>query len=486
MAIVLAYNSLLKKAISVFGFALLVNFLPAQQGPLRFGSISPYTSTTATNYTNNNNFAANNILTTVAPAIAKDNKSIQTLIKGFDSDGMFTSKNKHIGFALKLINTLKEPQVGSMLFKIASSAGAVLYQENIPLNINKKGSYDRDFEFANGQLQPGFYTASLDINTNRYANIVNYNFGYEADKSAFRTQIPVDFISFWENAKRELLSINPNYQTYPRPDLSNKSSNVYEIEFTSAAKAIIRGYLSVPKTGSRHGVLYKICDYLSELKPELRKDLAVFCLNVRGVGSSAPNYALPYDSYGVYNADDKSKYMLKGVYLDAVRGLDFIHTQAAAYKLDNNKIIASGTGLGASAAVAVAVLDQRLRGIALETPTFVGMREMLSFADALGNNTWPSSMFKSFCTNRRSGKETLLRTLDYFDPVSFAPFVNCAVLTGFNLRSTATPVQSVYSFINNLRITKKETHVCKECSSGMDRAFYGLRETWIREKLRQP
>lgn len=478
MAIVLAYNTIFKITIPILSFGLAVNLLPAQKAPLPFGSVSPYNTTTSNNYTINNAI--------VSPVITKDNNSLQATIRGFESDGMFTTKNKHIGFALKLINTLKESQVGNIVFKIASSTGSVLYTENIPLSINKKGSYDRDFEFANGQLQPGFYTASLDINTNRYSNILNYNFGYEADKSAIRTQIPIDFISFWENAKRELSSINPNYQTYPRPDLSTRSNNVYEIEFVSIAKAVIRGYLSVPKSGNRHGVLYKICDYLTELKPELRKDLAVFALNVRGVGSSAPNYAFPYDSYGINNADDKNKYILKGVYLDAVRGLEFLHSQASTFKLDNNKIIASGSGLGASAAVAVAVLDQRLRGVALETPTFVGMREMLSFADALGNNTWPSSMFKSFCTNRRFGKENLLRTLDYFDPVSFAPFVNCAVLTGFNLRSTATPVQSVYSFINNLRVDKKETHVCKECSSGMDRTFYGLRETWIRERLKRP
>lgn len=482
MAIVWAYH-LLKKITLVSLLGLLGLVCNAQLAPLPFGSISPYNQ-------KNQNFSNSNMVvsTVTTPVVAQNNTSIQAFIKGFDEDGMYTSKSKKIGFLIKLVNTLKEQQAGNMLLKIASSTGSILYSENIPISLNKKGSFERVVEFAQGQLFPGFYVASLNINTNQYSNLLNYNFGYEVDKSAFRTQIPIDFISFWENAKRELGSINPNYFSYPRPDLSTRSNMVYEIEFVSYAKAVIRGYLSVPKSGTKHAILYKISDYLSELKPEIRKDLAVFSLNVRGVGSSAPNYALPYDSYGIMGLEEKNKYILKGIFLDAVRGLEFLHSQGAQYKLDASKIIAAGTGLGASATVAIAVLDQRLRGITLENPTFVGMRETLSFAETLGSNAWPSSMFKRFYTNARnsSGKEAMLRTLDYFDPVSFAPFVNCAVLTGFSLRNSATPAQSVYSFINNLRVNKKETHVCKECVTGMDRVFYGLRETWIKEKLRQP
>ena len=67
-------------------------------------------------------------------------------------------------------------------------------------------------------------------------------------------------------------------------------------------------------------------------------------INSRGTGSSNQNYNFAYDQLGVYNLKDRNRYVLKGVYMDALRGLDLIFQFAPSMKFDTKKVIATGSG----------------------------------------------------------------------------------------------------------------------------------------------
>lgn len=425
---------------------------------------------------------------TITSSFSKNKTSIIPTVQGFKSDAVYNTKDKRIGFLLKLQNTLKAQQGGNINFQLINNVGSVLYKETVPFMLNKKGSFSKNFEFANGQFLPGYYLANMHIVTNAYEDVASYNFGYEPTKIASKINLPMDFVSFWENAKRDLANVPANFYQQARPDLSNKHTDVYEVQFNSVDKAVIRGWLSVPKSGSKNGVIYKLGDYLNNQAPELRREIAVFALNVRGAGESITNYNIPYDQYATYNLQDKNKYILKGVYLDALRGLEYLIANSAALKIDNKKIIMVGNGLGAAAASAVSVLDPRIKGVVLEGPSFVSYKDMLNFGEAATPVQWPTSLFKSFYSSRRSvsDRSTMLRTLDYFDPVNFAPFISSPVLVGFNQNSNISPAQCVYNFISQLRIDNKEVHTSKDGMNGLEKGFYGLKETWIKEKLKQP
>jgi cephalosporin-C deacetylase len=479
------YKHILLKILTVSFFSIIIceQLCSQNNGPLQFSSNPQvnrtYNSSSASTFNNTTGF--------VSP-IAKNKTAIKTEVDGFSSNGVYTTKDRRIGFVLRLQNTLKEQQAGNINFQLINNAGIVLYKEVVPFLLNKKSSFNKTFEFAGGQFQPGYYLANMHIVSNVYEDVAAYNFGFEPTKIVAKTAIPIDFVSFWENAKRELINTSPNFYQQARPDLSNKHSDVYEVQFNSIDRAVIKGWLSVPKSGSKNGVIYKLGDYLNNQAPELRREMAVFSLNVRGAGGSNTNYNLPYDQYGTFNLQDKNKYILKGIYLDALRGLEYLFSNSGALKIDTRKIVVVGNGLGAAAATAVAVLDPRIKGVVLEGPSFVSFKEMLNFGEAATPTQWPASMYKSFYASRKMGvdRSAMLRTLDYFDPVNFAPFISCPVLVGFNQNSTISPAQCVYNLISQLRVSNKDIHVSKEGLNTLEKGFYGLKETWLKERLRQP
>lgn len=416
----------------------------------------------------------------------QDKTSITPKIKPFNSDGVFDSKSRRIGFALELLNNIKEEQTGEIIMQISNNTGGVLYREIFPFKIKKKARFEKDYIIANGQLQPGFYVSSLSIATNKYADTISYNFGFEPNKIVSKLTPPRDLVSYWETAKRELAATPANFSVTPRPDLDNKNCNAYEVEYKSIDKATIYGWLTVPKRSGKNPVLYKISDYQSELAPEYRRDVAVLCINTRGTGSSTENYNFSYDQLGVYKLKDRNKYVLKGIYLDALRGLDFITQFSNQMKLDTRRIVVTGSGLGAAASAVLAAIDTRPQGIVLEGPSFIGMKDMLNASEAMPSMGFPAYMFKKFYTTQGVSKEAMLNTLAYFDPVYFAPYISGAVLTGFSLHNTNVPPQCVYAFVSQLRVSKKDSYECKDCGNSLNKGFYGFKETWLKERFGQP
>ncbi len=435
-------------------------------------------------------FSNQNAVTTVVTSDfssqPKDKTSITSSIIPFQKDGIYNAKSRRIGYTLKLQNNLKIEQVGNILMQISNSTGTILYKEAYPFSIKKKSSFQKDYVFATGQFSPGYYVSSMSILSNTYADVASYNFGYEPTKVVSKISTPSDFVNFWEQAKRELASTVPNYAVTPRPDLSNKFSDAYEVEYKSIDKAIIYGWLTVPKNSKNRPVLYKISDYQNELAPELRRDVAVLCINTRGTGASNQNYNFAYDQLGVYNLKDRNRYFLKGTYLDALRGLDFITTYASQMKLDTRRIVVTGGGLGGTIAAVMGAIDSRPTGVIMEGPSFIGMRDMINFNEGMTNISFPASMFKNYCGNQKTSKESVIKTLEYFDPIYFAPYINCPILVGFSLHNTNVPAQCVYTFINQLRVSKKDIYECKECGNSLDKKFYGFKETWIKERFGQP
>ncbi len=416
----------------------------------------------------------------------KDKTSIKQSIRSLGKDAIFKSNDKHIGYVVRLENKLKQEQLGSIVTQISNNNGVPLYKDVQSFKIKKRGVYQKDFLFDGSQLQPGFYVSNINVVTDKFADTISYSFGYEPEKVNIKNNPPSDLVAFWQQAKNELNATPANYKITPRPDVVNKTSDTYEVEYSSVDKATIFGWLTVPKRNKKSPLLYLISDYMGELKPEYRSNMAVLSINTRGTGSSTTNYNYAYNDLGLVNIKDKNKYILKGIFLDAIRGLDLIKTFNAKTGIDNTQIVVGGSGLGASASVILAALYPGLKGIFLDSPSFMDMRTMINFNEGVVNTTFPSSMFKSYYTSKKNSKEAILATLDYFDPVYFAPYVSCPVLVGFGLKNLNNPASGVYNFFNQLRIQKKDKYVCKECETSLDRGFYGFKEAWLKEKLGQP
>ena len=418
--------------------------------------------------------------------IYKDKTSIKRSVRGLGKDNIYESRDKHIGYSVRLENTLKEEQSGSIVTQIANQTGVALYKDIHPFKIKKSGVYEKDFLFESSQLQPGYYVSNISVITERYADTVVYNFGYEPEKIYIKNNPPADLVNYWDQARRELAASPANFSITPRPDLGNKFSDAYEVQFSSTEKAVIFGWLTIPKNNRKNPILYNISDYMSELKPEYRRDVAVLSINTRGTGPSTTNFNYGYYDLGLLNIKDKNKFVFKGIYLDALRGIELINTFASKLGIDNSKVVVGGCGLGASISVIVSSFYPNLKGIILDSPAFIDMRTMINFNEGVANTTFPSLMFKNYYSTKKNTKDALLNTLDYFDPVHFAPYVSCPIIVGWGSKNISSPAIGVYNFFNQLRVSKKDKYVCKNCEANMDKGFYGFKEAWLREKFGQP
>ena len=434
------------------------------QKPLRFSGTN---SNTNTGYT----------------AVYKDKSSITSKIINLNKKGIFDRKDKFIGYTLRLYNNVREEQTGEISIQVSNNAGKLLYQDVAGFSMRKKGEFEKNYFFDASQLTPGYYTSKLSISSYRYADTLSYTFGFEPSESVTTTSIaaPRDFVNFWDQAKRDLSSTNPDFVVTPRPDLFKRNFTTYEVEYKSIDKAIIYGWLTVPENKSSHPLLYIISDYQSELIPEYRRDLAVLSINTRGTGSSNQNYNLGYDQLGVYNIRDKNRFYLKGVYLDGLRGLDLISQFASQLRIDTRKIVVQGAGLGASVAAYLGAVDSRVSGIVMEGPNFIGLKD-----NVVNNNSgFPSNMFLNYINQQRVSKDNIINTLDYFDPIYFAPYINNRLLVGYSLNSNNSPAQNVVNFYNQIRV-KKDKYECKNCGNTLNKGFYGFKETWLKERFGQP
>ncbi len=413
---------------------------------------------------------------------AKDKNSIKSKIIALNKKGIFSRKDKFVGYTLRLENNVRQEQTGEIALKVINQSGVILYQDVAGFSMRKKGEFEKKYFFDVSQMQPGYYTSTISISSAQYADSVSYTFAFEPTTAATTvSSAPSDFVNFWEQAKRDLNSTRADIAIRPRPDLYRKNHNTFEIEYQSVDKAIIYGWLTVPADKSSHPVLYIISDYQSELIPEYRKDVAVLSINTRGTGPSNQNYNLGYDQLGLYNIADRNKYFLKGVYLDGLRGVDVIFQAANQLHLDTRKIVVQGAGLGASVAAYLGAIDTRVSGVVLEAPNFLGFSSLLNSSQG-----FPASMFNSSIFQRRITKDNVLNTLEYFDPIYFAPYISNRILVGYSLNNSNTPAQNVIQFIDQLRINKKDKYECKNCGNTLNKGFYGFKETWLKERFGQP
>ena len=203
---------------------------------------------------------------------------------------------------------------------------------------------------------------------------------------------------------------------------------------------------------------------------------------MRGIGNSRDVIKPDYYQYNIYNLNNKEKYIYRDVYMDCLRGLDFI-CRNSSLKLDTANIIIKGSGQGATLAAATAAMDHRVSGLILDRPLYMDMRSMIQNAEVYNKNSWPASVFINYYESKYNGlnKEAFLKTWDYFDPVYFAPYISCPVLVGFTMHSTVLPPQCVYVFLGQLRVGKKDTYVCYDCENSMEEKYYGFENMWIGE-----
>ncbi len=416
---------------------------------------------------------------------AQDQTSISYKIKSYRENGIYGPTDSKVAYILKLKNNIQDNQKGNINVKVINDLGQESYHDDIAIFIKPTSTYAKDVEIDVAKLPTGFYTITFNIVTNHYSQAVYYVFAVEPDKIKPTGIRPLDFTSFWDNARNELTNLNPSYKVIRRGDISTTNNDIYLIEFQSIGNVAIRGWLSVPKKHKANIVMYRLPDYATTAAPESRNDMAVFSIDARGFGNSADMGRLDYSSFLVKGLTSKETYIYRAEYMDCLRGLDFI-CKNTDLKLDAGKIILTGVGQGATLAAIVSAFDNRVKGVILDRPCLMDMRTIFAIGEVKSQVPWPINAFKGYLGANRMGLDNFFKTWDYFDPLSFAPMIKCPILIGISLKSSISPPQAAYNFYNQVLSNKREIYSCPDNESGIDESFYIFENNWIKETLKIP
>ncbi len=426
------------------------------------------------------------LLLAVSALFAQEaNSTISSKIKGLRENGIYSTKDRNVGYDIKLNNTITDNQKGTIVLSIKNLFGQAIYTEEIPLFIAPKGVFYKDLKIDASKFIPGFYYTQMVIKTNHFNQNFNYVIAVEPEKISSTSSTPFDFNTFWNEAKNDLANINPLYKITRRGDVSTSTNDVFLIEYISLGNVPIRGWLSIPKGRRKYPVIYKLANYATDNFIDNQSNMATLSIDVRGIGISADMGKIVYDNYITAGLTNRNKYIYRAVYMDCLRGLDFLYKNASLM-IDTSKIIVKGEGQGAAIAAIIASFDNRVKGIIMEKPTLVDMRTVFTVAEQRNQKMWPVNAVKSFLSDKKISTDDFFKTWDYFDPLSFATQIKCPVLVGLSLKHSTSLPQPTYNFYNQLINKKRELYCVADNENGMNDAYYRFENYWIKEILRLP
>jgi cephalosporin-C deacetylase len=418
--------------------------------------------------------------------IAAQFKPYEVQIKQARNNGVYTAKDSKIGLNIKIKNNQTDNVKGTATIEAINQYNQVIHKEEAAIFINPKSNFFKLIQIDASKFSPGFYTVVINSTTN-YGNSTNTEVvAIEPTKVKPIVNQPTDFLAFWNETKNELAAITPMYKITRRGDVSTINNDVFLIEFTSLNNLLIRGWLSVPKTGKKNGVLYKLPNYAQATGIDNRSNVATFCIDARGIGMSGDNVQLNATNYLIAGIGNKYTYVYKGLIADAVRGVDFLLQNASQLRLDTAKIVTYGEGQGAALASITAALHNKVKGVVANRIQLADVRTAIALGEQKNYTGFPIGIIKNYAIANQQNLDIYFKTWDYFDALSFAPLIKCPILIATNIKDTQNFAPAAYNFYNQILTTTREFYSVADTDSGMNNSYYIFENNWLKEILRLP
>lgn len=433
-------------------------------------------------------FAATLLLLSSATAFAqdKDDSDGEMFIeaKPRNKNGIFKG-NDEISYKLNIKSTYRDKQEGKFKYVVTTDEGKPVFKDSSDFSIGAGSS--KSVNVKVNAKNAGFYHIDFMFNLSAYDDTVRKVFGLNPESITSQLHKPADFDSFWLQTRQQLADVKPQYKVLERKDLSTKYKKVYLVEMKSYENLLIRGWLVIPTDGHKFPVHYRVPGYVVELKPNMdNDDYIAFDINVRGNGNSKDVVHINTDNYNVTNIEDKNKYIYRGVYMDCLRGLDFLYSHSNL-GIDTSKIYVEGGSQGGALAVVTAALDKRVKVLTMQVPLFADIRDNYNISASYKEQVVPFKMFRRY-KGQHAGFtwDKFFENFDYYDPQNFAPMVKCPVLMGIGLLDQFCPPRCSMSLYNHLGTTNKEWVSVPNSTHEVDLNYFMFQNLWIREKFRIP
>lgn len=364
-------------------------------------------------------------------------------------NALFDAKHP-VKYNVEVFNNYKSDQEGKIAVEVKTATGGVVGISEIDFKV--KANNRKMVEWKIPVDNPGFYDIIVRVNLTEYDDTIRNVFGYRPFEITTPLHRPADFDAFWQKAKDDLKAVNPDYRITPDDILSTPTHQVYLVEMNSLDNVKIYGWLTIPRAKGKYPVLYGLGGYRVEMKPLFFDDFAHFTINVRGIGES--NHAINPDNQEILtlHLEDKNKYVYRGIYMDCMRGLDFI-LDNEKMGLDISRIGLFGGSQGGTLTWIIAGLSKKVIFCVLDNPTYCDYHTNF---DICVNRQQPEAGFiikflKEYLRKNGSiSKEKMLTTLSYFEAQNFVSEIKCPVLVGIGLLDLMAPPTCTLTTYNRL------------------------------------
>jgi cephalosporin-C deacetylase-like acetyl esterase len=393
------------------------------------------------------------------PIHEKEPGTVVAKIVPHQKNALFDAKHP-VKYNVVVFNNYNTVQEGKIAVEIKNAQGGLVGTSEVALKL--KGGSNKKLEWKIPIKEPGFYDITVKINLTEYDDTIRNVFGYKPYEINTPLHKPADFEAFWQKAKDDLNAVNPDYSITPDNILSTPTHQVYYVEMNSLDNVRITGWLTVPKAKGKYPVLYGLGGYKVEMKPLFFDDFAHFTINVRGIGESNKKINPDNTELLVLHLEDKNKYVYRGIYMDCLRGLDFIIANEKM-GLDISRIGLFGGSQGGTLTLVLASLSRKTIFCVLDNPTYCDFHTNY---DICVNRFQPEAGFiikflKEYLRRNSSvSKEKMLTTLSYFESQNFVSEIKCPVLLGLGLLDLMAPPTCTFSAYNKLSAeVKKKSEV---------------------------
>ena len=408
-------------------------------------------------------------------------ETVRVKVSAGNKDCIFN--RKYIRYKIDIVNNYKTKQEGKVTYEIRNDRNKQLFGGVFNVQINRKEFLSIPLKFK--VTAPGFYELSTRINITDYDDTIATVFGYKPKLINTPLHKPADFDKFWEDAKNELKKVEPKYVIEYSKTQSTSTHKFYNVEMQSLDNVTIHGWISIPRLIGRFPVILVMPGYKQILQPFFPDDQAIFCLTVRSVAqmNKLNKNSRLEPEYCMVNIEDKNNFIYKGAYMDCLRAVDFIF---ANYKLgmDTNRIIVFGGSQGGSFALVTAAMDHRVSICGADNPIYCDMHNYYEIANNKRPDAFPIKYYNQYLRQTGSQKETLLRTLDYYDVQNFIPNIKCPVLVALGTLDPIAPPACVYAAYNKVGPAarrKSEIHILSNVGHEITEEYSFIKFLWIEE-----
>ncbi len=313
----------------------------------------------------------------------KGNPDLLVLGTEFKDQDMIFTGSPDVEIPVTLKSEFRKKYRGALTLKIATDFGGEYDTKYREVAVKRKST--GQFTFRVRDLEPGFYKATLSLESKMGNKKHSFNFGYEPEKIVSPADPQPDFDEFWQRAKAELATVDPQFKMIRIDSLCTEKHNVYLVEMRSLGNALIRGWYQVPARPGRYPAVMQVPGYSSTIVPSYVNygdDIIGFGLNIRGHGNSKDDVNPGFPGYILTNLEDKEKYIYRGAYMDCVRAIDFLCSRP---EVDVSRIAVEGASQGGALTFATAALNNdRIAVCAPQVPFLSDFRDYFKVASLAG------------------------------------------------------------------------------------------------------